>query len=36
MRKVIELKESYDAVPHEEGDDDEKVDDQGVDVENGR
>ena len=28
------MKESYDSVPHEEGDDDEKFDDQGVNVEN--
>ena len=34
MLKVMEMKESYDAVPHEEGDEDENVDDQGVDVEN--
>ena len=34
MLKVMEMKASYDAVPHEEGDEDENVDDQGVDVEN--
>ena len=34
FRKVTDMKLKYDAVPHEEGDEDENVDDQGVDVEN--
>ena len=34
FRKGTDMKEKYDAVPHEEGDEDENVDDQGVDVEN--
>ena len=34
FRKVTEMMESYEVVEHEEGDEDENVDDQGVDVEN--